>query len=223
VTRLIGLIDVLEHVKNISLVLQTVWVFPWETLDLQRERLDIVRLLATDLEAGTLDRMVPSELLRCSSGSGIKLVPAFKLLKLHIAELKKAEFSLLDRKDENHRLGQPIKLPLLSEGRALRSVFAASGPAAPVDAPGEVQLALKELGHTTRKMWEVLKQRFAAFGPGEDVHVRHMGQAFCLRRMAFDDAGFSMNMAEDALRRLREWFNSRNRGHVDILAQVGAQ
>ena len=116
-TRLIGLIDVLEHVKNISLVLQTVWVFPWETLDLQRERLDIVRLLATDLEAGTLDRMVPSELLRCSSGSGIKLVPAFKLLKLHIAELKKAEFSLLDReRTRTTGLGNPSSCPCSVRG-----------------------------------------------------------------------------------------------------------
>jgi hypothetical protein len=58
--------------------------------DFQSEKCELLRLLAVDLEAGTLERTVPSELLHSPTS---QQVPAFKLLSLHIAELKKGEFS----------------------------------------------------------------------------------------------------------------------------------
>ena len=76
------------------------------------EKLQLFRQLAIDLNAGTLSRTVGSNLL----GNGTsKQVPAFKLLSLHINELKGKKFSLIDRKDENKKL-LTIDIPLMSEG-----------------------------------------------------------------------------------------------------------
>jgi hypothetical protein len=188
--------------------------------DFQHEKCELLRLLAIDLEAGTLQRTVPSELLGESSPASTQ-VPAFKLLSLHLPELKKGEFSLFDRKNNNQRIGEPMKLPLLSDGRASRSTFGQEPQ--PTDAPGEVRMALKELAKATKCIYEVLKQRLAAVGPGEDMKVKLMSQCFCLRRLALSDATFDMSVAEGALRSLREWFNSRNTGYVDIGAALGGQ
>ena len=43
----------------------------------------------------------------------------------------------------------------------------------PTDALGEVRMALKELAKATMRMHEVLKQRLAAVGPGEEMRVTH--------------------------------------------------
>ena len=59
-------------------------------------------------------------------------------------------------------------------------------------------MALKELAKATKCIYEVLKQRLAAVGPGEDMKVKLMSQCFCLRRLALSDATFDMSVAEGA-------------------------
>ena len=82
-------------------------------------------------------------------------------------------------------------------------------------------MALKELAKATMRMHEVLKQRLAAVGPGEEMRVKQMLQCFCLRRLAFCDATVDMSAAEGALRSLREYSPSFGR-YAPILLALGA-
>ena len=62
----------------------------------------------------------------------------------------------------------------------------------------------------------------AAVGPGEQVKIELMAPCLDFRRMAFDPA-FDIAKAEEAVCKLRSWFNLRNVGFVDIQAGVSGQ
>ena len=68
ITQLLGVIDVLRHVKNLSLALQRVNALPWELEGEIAVSLDLLRMLAADLEQGNLDRMMAPD---CANGKAV--------------------------------------------------------------------------------------------------------------------------------------------------------
>ena len=89
IMQLFGIVDLLRHVKNISLYMQAVNNLPWEIEDASIEFVDLMYHLATELKAGKMDHTLPP-----SNKSNGQRVPAFKLLSKHIAELKQMKLSM---------------------------------------------------------------------------------------------------------------------------------
>ena len=100
ITQLLGVIDVLRHVKNLSLALQRVNALPWELEGEIAVSLDLLRMLAADLEQGKLDRMLPPACAQMGS-----LFPhlnfcggqAAALCISHSVELQQLRFSMYEK------------------------------------------------------------------------------------------------------------------------------
>ena len=77
--QLMGTIDLLQHVKNLSLTLQSVNQLPWELEDAVITFVSLMGDLATDLDAGRVNRLLPP-----TERSYGQKVPAFELLSQHL-------------------------------------------------------------------------------------------------------------------------------------------
>ena len=129
-----GVVDILKHVKNLSLGLQTVNVLPWELNEKCTSALEYLSVLSADLRAGKVDRMM---------ASGDKQVPALEFLKEHADELKRCKFSM-PGKDGTTIVTIDLAASEASQGRDLRSMWAAEGQrASELDGPAAYALALQ--------------------------------------------------------------------------------
>ena len=88
VTRLLGIIDLLRHVKAMSLQMQAVNVLPWEIQSHVKGFLDTMLDLSNDLKSARVDRTLPPT----PKSNGAR-VPAFKLLTKH-PEIRQAKFTM---------------------------------------------------------------------------------------------------------------------------------
>ena len=75
VVQLMGTIDLLQHVKNLSLTLQSVNQLPWELEDAVITFVSLMGDLATDLDAGRVKPPPSSDgALQWPEGSGVRAV-----------------------------------------------------------------------------------------------------------------------------------------------------
>ena len=198
VVRLAGLIDLLQHVKNLSLMMQTVNTLPWEmeeTIELSCQPLE---LLSADLKKGGVTRTFA--LTERSEG---KRVPALEFLSTHMAEFKQRKLSLRDpcAEDDSSPL-QTIDLILSSARRASRGLntldafrmlgrgaaaAVLGGSSGYVEAKAEIDAALLDLSKLAATMAAVLSRRLTD-PDAEALKIKYMARCLDLRKMAFDDS-----------------------------------
>ena len=89
IVQLMGIIDLLQCVKNLSLLLQTVNQLPWELKDAIKEHCDLMESLAADLKAGKWGRTLPG-----TAHSDGKRTPALEFLSKHLPEVNQLKLSL---------------------------------------------------------------------------------------------------------------------------------
>ena len=146
VVQLMGTIDLLQHVKNLSLTLQSVNQLPWELEDAVITFVSLMGDLATDLDAGRVNRLLPP-----TERSNGQKVPAFELLSQHISELKRLKLTIEDGDKNEHTLElQPS---------SARRVSRATASAAERDPTTEVNDTLKLLAGMARETEAALSQR----------------------------------------------------------------
>ena len=115
VIQLAGLVDLLQHIKNLSLILQTVNVLPWELEEQITFACDLLEQLADDLKCGDVSRT-----LNPTERSNGQRVPAFEFLSAHMAEFKKCTLSLHDPRAPDGAPLQTVELQLNAVRRASR-------------------------------------------------------------------------------------------------------
>ena len=143
IVQLMGIIYLLQCVKNLSLLLQTVNQLPWELKDAIKEHCDLMESLAADLKAGKWGRTLPG-----TAHSDGKRTPALEFLSKHLPEVKQLKLSLYDPRDDEKL--DTISLVVSSSQRGSRTsnpAFdkAAGGSDAPPDATSDISAALKQL------------------------------------------------------------------------------
>ena len=114
VVQLAGTVDLLRHVKNLSLTLQTVNTLPWENEEVIATQMQLLGTLTTDLEAGKVDRELQVGGMR---------ERAFEFLHQHMAgfkELKLYRFAVGVYKRPSRRCPQALTL-CLTHDSILRS------------------------------------------------------------------------------------------------------
>ena len=215
VVHLAGLIDLLQLVKNISLVLQTVNQLPWELEEQIESTCALLITLAADLAKGDISRTLdPTE------KSAGKRVSAFEFLSAHMSEIKQLKLSLHDpRGDGSSAPLQTAKLQLGSAGRASRTAnplggwatlmggSSSGGGGGEVDA--EISKALLDLSKLAGAMAAILTQRLADPDP-EARKIMYMARCLDLRKMAFDRSyGVPEAKPREPLRMLYAWLATR--------------
>ena len=225
VTSLVGVIDLLRPVKNLSLVLQFVNQLPWELEDERKSFLDLMEQIAADLKAGkfhsSLPLPKPSILQRCDRPSLSSYTLQGKLdrtisvkgnnelvlkyLAKHAEELKHGQFSSPDSKDGTQKI--TIDLVKSSAQRSMRSYMGQASDSPETD----FNNMLKELARMAEKIVEIQTERLKP--PDEEYrYLRHMGHCLDLRKMAFDDNYSTSNQAASSLKVLYDWMATRDQG-----------
>jgi hypothetical protein len=222
VIHLAGIIDVLQHVKNLSLVLQTVNVLPWELEEHISNTTDLLDTLAADLAVGNISRALDP-----TDRSNGDRVPAFEFLSIHMSELKQMKLSLRDPRKPDDAL-QTIDLSLNATRRASRisnplqaMMGAAAGMGARNDDPThEIDKALKDVSEcakiTSSTLWDRLQPPEA-----DRLHFRMMRACLDFRKMAFDSNYANPEAkVKEPLRRLHSWlamrFTDHRGGPIDL-------
>ena len=191
VTQLFGIIDLLSHVKDISLYLQSVEVLPWEAEDTVRTFLQLMTDLAADLAQGKTDRMLPP-----TPRSEGKRVPAFKYLSRHMSELKQGKLSMDD--DTGGR--KTIDLHI---GRQGRSADSGGGSLASTRVS---EVLTKDLASMAKKIFERLSERLSP--PDDEAgYLLAMQKSLDVREM-IKDSGYAQR-ARPHLQKLYDWLQSR--------------
>ena len=199
VTGLLGIIDLMQPVAEISLAMQTVNQLPWELDDMRKEFEQHMRLLGADLKAHKFDRIVDR--------NG-RSEPALKLLARHQGEMRQAKFSCPGPKDTSNPA--VVDLSLTAEQRGLRQWLAGGPP--PASASEEFDRMLDQLGDVAIMIADKLGKRLT---PPEDEYrfLRHMGYTLDLRKMAFDPAYLQSQQSERSLQVLYDWMQERSAGY----------
>ena len=188
--RLVVLLDILQVINNLSLLLQTVNVLPWELEDSISEATDLLDTLAGDLEKEDVSRTLPP-----TAHSQGKPVPTFEFTAAHLPELRKLKLSLPDHHSDDAVL-MTVDLELSSARRASRGtnpVFAqaaggSGAAAAPADANREITATFKELSAFCKRASAHLHKRLDIDTPdAEQRRLAYARKCLDLRKMAFDD------------------------------------
>ena len=217
VVRLAGLIDLLQHLKNLSLVMQTVNTVPWEAEEAISSMCALLQQLSADLKNGDVTRTLDP-----TDRSEGKRVPVFEFLSTNMANFKACKLCLRDpSKDDNSSPLETIDLTLSSARRAMRGsnaldAFRIMGRAAAAvlggddpETKAEIDAALLDLSNVAALMAVILSRRLA----DPDVEMRKimcMARCLDLRKMAFDD-GYAIPepKPKEPLRRLYDWLGTR--------------
>ena len=206
--QLCGIVDLLRHVKDISLYLQSVNRLPWEIETRSSAFISLLYKLADELEAGKTDYTLPA-----TDYSDGKRVRALQYLSLHRPQIENLKLTLTD-KDSNEV--QSTKLLLQAETRRSTSRLAVlfrgtdGLPITPPTASDEVKAALKDLAKMAKKMAEALADRLT---PPGDEFVYLLAMSKCLDFTKMIGAGGEEYASEDkakrSLLRLYNWMATR--------------
>ena len=217
VVRLAGLIDLLQHLKNLSLVMQTVNTLPWEAEEAISSMCALLQQLSADLKNGDVTRTLDP-----TDRSEGKRVSAFEFLSTNMADFKTCKLCLRDPgKDDDSSPLETIDLTLRSARRAMRGsnaldAFRIMGRAAAAvlggddpETKAEIDEALLDLSNVAALMAVILSRRLA----DPDVEMRKimcMARCLDLRKMAFDD-GYAIPepKPKEPLRQLYDWLETR--------------
>ena len=220
VVRLAGLIDLLQMVKNLSLVMQKVNTLPWEVEDTIKSTCELLEQLSTDLKKGDVTRTLPP-----TERSQGNRVPAFEFLSANMADFKQCKLSLRDpREESNSSPLQTVQLTLSSARRASRGsdAFRVMGRAAAAvagavgigssddpETKAEIDAALLDLSKLAALMALVLSRRLR--DPDDEARkIMCMARCLDLRKMAFDDGYATLEaVPREPLRRLYAWLATR--------------
>ena len=205
IVRLLGIIDLLRVVKDLSLALQTVNQLPWELEETISSSIARLRLLRDDLRQGKVDRTLPA-----TPRSGGQPVLVFERLGRHLPELRQMKFSMVD---PSGSIIKTISIELASEMRAQRSATVGA------DASQEVATALTSLAGLAEKMADVLEERLKP--PSDDaMRIARMGKCLDLRQMASSAAYASLAENLTALDLLGRWMRTRDISQTSLGADI---
>ena len=197
VLHLAGLIDILAHVKDLSLLLETVDEIPWELEEQIRQRIDLISDLSVDLEKCDISRTLDA--------SG-KRVPAFPLLKRYLPELKQLKLSLPDPRAEDD--GDDTLITIDLQPSATRRVSRSTASQAEMNPTQEVEGALKELGALAKFLSSTLHSRLQL--PDSDAQwFRRMSLCLDFRKMKSDADYCLAAKAKLPLKLIYDWLRSR--------------
>ena len=179
VVQLAGLVDILQHVKNLSLLLQTVDELPWELEEQISNSLQLISDLGGDLTRGDTSRTLPP-----NARSHGKRVLAFELLSKHLPELRQLKLSLPDPRASDED-GDDSLITVDLQPSSTRRVSRATADRAAMNPSQEVDATLRELGALAKDMVTTLDSRLKP--PDSDARwFRRMLVCLDLRKMAFD-------------------------------------
>ena len=202
VVHLMGIIDLLRHLKDLSLLFQTVNQLPWELEEFSAAFLLRMGECAQDLDNAKVDRMV-------APLSGDQQIPAFELLKRNMADLKRLKLVIYDKDDSV--LGD-IDLVKASDLRSSRSTAAAAAAATVED---EIKLALKDLANMAKSMVKLQTVRLATPAREKSIYEK-MARCLDFRKMAcladYIPTDARVNASKHAVQTLVEWLASRFNG-----------
>jgi hypothetical protein len=202
VVHLIGIVDILQHVKNLSLILQTVDELPWETEEHITKHVNLIGDIGDDLSRCDISRTLPP-----TARSEGKRVPVFELLSKHLPELKQLQLSLPDPRASDED-GDDSLLTVDLQPSSARRISRATASRAEMNPTQEVEATLKELSTLAKKMAETLDLRLRA--PDSDARwFRRMAVCLDFRKMAFDPAYCDAAKAKLPLSLMYDWLRSR--------------
>ena len=220
VIHLAGTVDLLAHVKNLSLKFQTVNQLPWELEDERDATLTLLTLLAADLRRGDVTRTLPGD----ARSRGLP-VPALELLAKHLPEIKQLKLTLSDRQGNALRT---VKLADVGDRRESRNAFAAMGIAAGgANGPRqqaalqiEISKALSDLADLAAATVRSLRQRLQPPTSAEGKWLLDASRCLDLRKMAYDPTYCRSDASEASLLSLWTWLAQRDQ--VDVQSGVAA-
>lgn len=205
VIHLMGIIDLLRHLKDLSLTFQTVNQLPWELEEFSSRFLDLMSQLADDLAAGKVDRMLPASATSRSTAP----FAAFELLHQHMRDLKNLKLTLKEKD------GTLLASMDLVRATALRSLPSLREAQAAESTEAEIKIALQDLSKMARKMYEVQMLRLET-PMQEKLWYAKMALVLDLRKMAtvrdFIPSDDRINAKKHAMKTLVEWLASRFNG-----------
>lgn len=202
VVQLAGLVDILQHVKNLSLLLQTVDELPWELEEQISNSLQLISDLGGDLTRGDTSRTLPP-----NARSHGKRVLAFELLSKHLPELRQLKLSLPDPRASDED-GDDSLITVDLQPSSTRRVSRATADRAAMNPSQEVDATLRELGALAKDMVTTLDSRLKP--PDSDARwFRRMLVCLDLRKMAFDANYCSIPRAQLPLKMIYDWMRSR--------------
>ena len=236
VVLLAGVVDLLRHVKDLSLQLQAVNTLPWEHSELIASQMRLIGTLAADLSAGKYDRTTLVD---------GKQRPCFELLSKHMANFKKLRLVRYDADDKaagecalvlpsalraSHRSGSASAAPIFAAaaGGAAAAAGGAGGGAQPSveqQTLNAINQSLVALGKMALAMQTKLSKRLRppAF---QEAKLRHMLTSLDLRQMATSAAYEVPALVvqpglgnRSPLGMLLEWLASRDDGRTGGVAE----
>ena len=200
VVRLAGLIDLLQHLKNLSLVMQTVNTLPWEAEEAISSMCALLQQLSADLKNGDVTRTLDP-----TDRSEGKRVPVFEFLSTNMANFKACKLCLRDRSHSQFSSPCDARVECAGcisyHGTAASAVLGGDDP----ETNAEIDAALLDLSNVAALMAVILSRRLA----DPDVEMRKimcMARCLDLRKMAFDD-GYAIPepKPKEPLRLLYDW------------------
>ena len=198
VVHLFVVIDLLQHVKNLSLEMQKVNQLPWELEEIIDRTLQLMVALGSDLAKGEVGRMLPP-----TDRSNGQQVPAFEFLFQNLNDIKQLKLKMYVE-----QLGSVASIDL--QPSATRR---ASRSAEPADrnVSAEVTRGLSDGAKLAEEIAETLTSRLAC--PDSEIRpLRRMSLCLDLRRMADSPAYATAQEAKPALKFLYDWLCSRMAG-----------
>ena len=196
VVQLFATIDLLQHVKNLSLQLQTVNQLPWELEEIIETAIRFIRLLGDDLKKGDVKRMLPP-----TPRSNGQQVPALEFLNQHLKDISNLKLHMYV-----DQLGSVASVDL--QPSASRRISRATASAQEKDVSSEIASALNDAAKLAEKIADVLSERLDC--PESEVRpLRRMSLCLDLRRMADTPAYAVAATAKPALEFLYKWLCSR--------------
>ena len=195
VVHLFVVIDLLQHVKNLSLEMQKVNQLPWELEEIIDRTLQLMVALGSDLAKGEVGRMLPP-----TDRSNGQQVPAFEFLFQNLNDIKQLKLKMYVE-----QLGSVASIDL--QPSAARRASRSAEPA-DRDVSAEVTRGLSDGAKLAEEIAETLTSRLAC-PDAETRPLRRMSLCLDLRRMADSPAYATAQEAKPALKFLYDWLCSR--------------
>jgi hypothetical protein len=206
VVQLLGVIDLLRHIKDLSLHSQTVNVLPWEMEGTVSKFVHLMETLADELDAGRTNYTLPP-----TAYSNGKPVRAFEMLSLHLPQLQNGTLSMVGSDD----IAARVDLKRQSETRqtaSTRRILRTLGLDANSTIADEIRAGLKGLAGMARSVAKHLKQRLTR-PPQEREMMSQMAKCLDFTQMITSDSYVSEAVTRPPLASLRNWLVTRQLLH----------
>ena len=206
--HLFGIIDLLRHVKDLSLNLQAVNRLPWETTATVGRFVIKMDQLAVQLQAENATFQLPGP-----PETGSRMTYQFEFLQLHLPDIRKQELHVRAANGTSLQ-----KIDLCLRGRRVSERL--GSPA--VDVSQAVTRAFRDLAKVARELSTTLGARLKE-STVEANYILAMSKCLDFTQMISNPAYCTEECAKAPLRKLYTWLCTRSAGAADPLQLVGSR